>query len=100
MQLIYISIYLSISYPVFDHVQVVWILCVYVSVCVCVYRSSRDYGSLACWATNTVGTQADPCLFTVLEAGQAQTLSLYRGTGVSTWDTDIGDWCLYRRTNQ
>ncbi|XP_050724669.1 hemicentin-2-like isoform X2 [Eriocheir sinensis] len=32
-------------------------------------RSSRDYGSLACWATNTVGTQADPCQFTVLEAG-------------------------------
>ncbi|XP_071527602.1 neural cell adhesion molecule 1-like isoform X2 [Panulirus ornatus] len=32
-------------------------------------RSSRDYGSLACWATNTVGTQADPCQFTVIEAG-------------------------------
>ncbi|XP_063880551.1 nephrin-like [Scylla paramamosain] len=38
-------------------------------------RSSRDYGSLACWATNTVGTQADPCQFTVLEAGQHLTLS-------------------------
>ncbi|XP_069958180.1 roundabout homolog 3-like [Cherax quadricarinatus] len=32
-------------------------------------RSSRDYGILSCWATNTVGTQADPCQFTVLEAG-------------------------------
>ncbi|XP_069168527.1 synaptogenesis protein syg-2 [Procambarus clarkii] len=32
-------------------------------------RSSRDYGVLSCWATNTVGTQADPCQFTVLEAG-------------------------------
>ncbi|KAK8726014.1 hypothetical protein OTU49_010335, partial [Cherax quadricarinatus] len=26
-------------------------------------------GILSCWATNTVGTQADPCQFTVLEAG-------------------------------
>nr|XP_045582519.1 nephrin-like [Procambarus clarkii] len=32
-------------------------------------RSPRDYGTLSCWATNTVGTQADPCRFTVIEAG-------------------------------
>ncbi|KAK4309229.1 hypothetical protein Pmani_019125, partial [Petrolisthes manimaculis] len=32
-------------------------------------RSARDYGTLSCWATNTVGTQADPCRFTVVEAG-------------------------------
>ncbi|XP_047492059.1 nephrin-like [Penaeus chinensis] len=32
-------------------------------------RSSRDYGTLSCWATNEVGTQADPCRFTVVEAG-------------------------------
>ncbi|CAL4119789.1 unnamed protein product, partial [Meganyctiphanes norvegica] len=31
--------------------------------------SARDYGTLSCWATNTVGTQADPCRFTVVEAG-------------------------------
>lgn len=33
-------------------------------------RSSRDYGTLSCWATNEVGTQADPCRFTVVEAGK------------------------------
>ncbi|XP_071514967.1 protein turtle homolog B-like [Panulirus ornatus] len=32
-------------------------------------RSPRDYGTLSCWATNAVGTQADPCRFTVVEAG-------------------------------
>ncbi|XP_042859976.1 hemicentin-2-like [Penaeus japonicus] len=32
-------------------------------------RSARDYGTLSCWAHNTVGTQADPCRFTVVEAG-------------------------------
>ncbi|KAG7162552.1 Synaptogenesis protein syg-2-like 2, partial [Homarus americanus] len=32
-------------------------------------RSPRDYGTLSCWATNAVGTQADPCRFTVIEAG-------------------------------
>ncbi|XP_069170194.1 protein turtle homolog B [Procambarus clarkii] len=32
-------------------------------------RSARDYGTLSCWATNSVGTQADPCMFTVIEAG-------------------------------
>ncbi|XP_069957875.1 protein turtle homolog B-like isoform X2 [Cherax quadricarinatus] len=32
-------------------------------------RSARDYGTLSCWATNSVGTQADPCMFTVVEAG-------------------------------
>lgn len=32
-------------------------------------RSARDYGTLSCWATNTVGTQVDPCRFTVVEAG-------------------------------
>ncbi|XP_069936889.1 nephrin-like [Cherax quadricarinatus] len=31
--------------------------------------SPRDYGTLSCWATNEVGTQADPCRFTVIEAG-------------------------------
>ncbi|XP_045113418.1 neural cell adhesion molecule 1-like isoform X2 [Portunus trituberculatus] len=32
-------------------------------------RSARDYGTLSCWAMNIVGTQADPCRFTVVEAG-------------------------------
>ncbi|XP_050688401.1 hemicentin-2-like isoform X2 [Eriocheir sinensis] len=32
-------------------------------------RSTRDYGTLSCWAANALGTQADPCRFTVIEAG-------------------------------
>ncbi|XP_068239987.1 neural cell adhesion molecule 1-like [Palaemon carinicauda] len=38
-------------------------------------RSSRDYGMLACWATNTIGTQADPCQFTVVEAGPPESVT-------------------------
>ena len=33
--------------------------------------SPRDYGTLSCWATNSVGTQAEPCRFTVIEAGKS-----------------------------
>lgn len=38
-------------------------------------RSSRDYGMLSCWATNIVGSQADPCRFTVVEAGKSKYIS-------------------------
>ncbi|XP_063233887.1 B-cell receptor CD22-like isoform X2 [Bacillus rossius redtenbacheri] len=30
--------------------------------------SERDYGTLACWASNAVGRQAEPCVFQVLPA--------------------------------
>ncbi|XP_063887014.1 hemicentin-2-like isoform X2 [Scylla paramamosain] len=32
-------------------------------------RSTRDYGTLSCWAANSLGTQTDPCRFTIIEAG-------------------------------
>ncbi|XP_042859977.1 nephrin-like [Penaeus japonicus] len=38
-------------------------------------RSARDYGTLSCWAHNTVGTQADPCRFTVVEAGPPESVA-------------------------
>ncbi|XP_076065322.1 nephrin-like [Oratosquilla oratoria] len=31
--------------------------------------SSRDYGTMFCWAANTVGSQDDPCAFTLQPAG-------------------------------
>ncbi|XP_047738172.1 uncharacterized protein LOC125178462, partial [Hyalella azteca] len=34
----------------------------------------RDYGTLSCWATNQVGTQAEPCTFTVVEAGPPESV--------------------------
>ncbi|KAK3925699.1 Neural cell adhesion molecule 1 [Frankliniella fusca] len=30
--------------------------------------SERDYGTLACWATNEVGRQQEPCMFRVVQA--------------------------------
>ena len=33
-------------------------------------KTSRDYGTLSCWASNTVGTQSEPCRFIVVEAGR------------------------------
>lgn len=32
--------------------------------------SELDYGSLSCWATNSVGHQVNPCVFQVVAAGQ------------------------------
>ncbi|XP_045118106.1 Down syndrome cell adhesion molecule-like protein Dscam2 isoform X2 [Portunus trituberculatus] len=32
-------------------------------------RSTRDYGTLSCWAANSLGSQTDPCRFTIIEAG-------------------------------
>ena len=34
--------------------------------------SPRDYGTFSCWAINPVGTQAEPCRFTIVEAGEYQ----------------------------
>lgn len=32
-------------------------------------KGERDYGSLACWATNSIGKQMEPCLFQIVPAG-------------------------------
>lgn len=32
--------------------------------------SELDYGSLSCWASNTVGHQINPCVFQVVAAGK------------------------------
>ena len=37
--------------------------------------SERDYGTLLCYATNAVGTQPEPCSFTVISAGLSCNLS-------------------------
>ncbi|XP_049786342.1 hemicentin-2-like [Schistocerca cancellata] len=37
--------------------------------------SDRDYGTLACWARNAVGRQAEPCVFQVLPAERPGALS-------------------------
>ncbi|KAE8750326.1 hypothetical protein FOCC_FOCC002886, partial [Frankliniella occidentalis] len=33
-------------------------------------QSERDYGTLLCWGTNTLGTQKQPCTFHVIPAGK------------------------------
>ena len=33
-------------------------------------NSDRDYGTLLCYASNSVGKQTLPCSFTVISAGQ------------------------------
>jgi hypothetical protein len=32
--------------------------------------SELDYGTLSCWAQNTIGTQTSPCVFQVVAAGK------------------------------
>lgn len=33
-------------------------------------KSERDYGTLACWADNSIGRQVDPCIFQIVPAGK------------------------------
>jgi hypothetical protein len=35
-------------------------------------KGERDYGTLACWGTNSIGKQMEPCLFQVVPAGMYQ----------------------------
>lgn len=39
------------------------------SVATYVPRSELDYGTLFCWGRNSVGTQSEPCVFSVIPAG-------------------------------
>ncbi|XP_022645893.1 uncharacterized protein LOC111243887 isoform X2 [Varroa destructor] len=32
-------------------------------------RSEEDYGTVICWGKNTIGTQKEPCMFTLIPAG-------------------------------
>ena len=32
-------------------------------------RTEMDYGSLLCWATNSIGRQREPCIFHLVPAG-------------------------------
>lgn len=34
-------------------------------------QSERDYGTLSCRGTNTVGRQLDPCVFQIVPAGES-----------------------------
>ncbi|KAL1114898.1 hypothetical protein AAG570_007722 [Ranatra chinensis] len=52
-------------------------------------NSERDYGTLACWATNSIGRQADPCTFQVVPATKPG--PLHNCTLRSTVNT-TGDW--------
>ena len=38
-------------------------------------RTELDYGSLLCWASNTIGRQHEPCIFHLVPAGVPDNLS-------------------------
>lgn len=33
-------------------------------------RTEFDYGTLLCWGTNIVGSQIEPCIYTIVPAGE------------------------------
>ena len=37
-------------------------------------KNERDFGTLACWAKNSIGKQTEPCLFQVVPAGELDLL--------------------------
>jgi len=41
--------------------------------------SSRDYGTILCFANNEVGRQRDACVFNVVPAGELLSLSKEKG---------------------
>ncbi|GFT55134.1 uncharacterized protein NPIL_37071 [Nephila pilipes] len=40
-----------------------------ISIATYIPRTEYDYGTLLCWGKNSVGTQKEPCVFTVIPAG-------------------------------
>lgn len=43
-------------------------------------KGERDYGTLACWGTNSIGKQMEPCLFQVVPAGMYSELYIFNST--------------------
>ncbi|GFS64993.1 hypothetical protein TNIN_151131 [Trichonephila inaurata madagascariensis] len=43
-----------------------------ISIATYIPRTEYDYGTLLCWGKNSVGTQKEPCVFTVIPAGKAK----------------------------
>lgn len=37
-------------------------------------RTEFDYGTLLCWGTNIVGSQLDPCIYTIVPAGKLSSM--------------------------
>ena len=37
--------------------------------------ADKDYGSLMCWANNSVGTQLEACIFNIIPAGKIHLIS-------------------------
>lgn len=33
-------------------------------------NTARDYGTILCWAENSLGNQAEPCVFHLIPAGK------------------------------
>ncbi|XP_050293080.1 hemicentin-1 isoform X2 [Anthonomus grandis grandis] len=38
-------------------------------------KSQKDYGSLTCWATNSIGRQVEPCIFQIVPASKPSPLT-------------------------
>ncbi|XP_071039068.1 nephrin isoform X4 [Parasteatoda tepidariorum] len=39
-------------------------------------RSKMDYGSLSCWGRNSIGVQKQPCMFSIVPAGDEPTIAI------------------------
>ncbi|XP_037916377.1 nephrin isoform X1 [Hermetia illucens] len=37
--------------------------------------TEHDYGTLLCWATNEIGSQSEPCIYTIIPAGEPDPLT-------------------------
>lgn len=53
------------------------------SIATYVPRSEMDYGTLFCWARNSVGSQVEPCVFSVIPAGAPDSVTNCSVTNVT-----------------
>ncbi len=56
-------------------------------------RTELDYGSLLCWATNSVGRQRDPCVFHLVPAGAPDPVRNCSFGNQTTTSLQVGHSC-------
>lgn len=54
-------------------------------------KGERDYGTLACWGTNSIGKQMEPCLFQVVPAGMYSSSIRLLSSFECAWAGGVGD---------
>lgn len=63
-------------------------------------KNEREYGTLACWAKNSIGKQTEPCLFQVVPAGNLFSFLdiVLRSRLFFPYPAGSGVMCIFQKT--